>query len=229
MSKKYQEKVKAVDLTKQYSPAEALAKVKETAWAKFDESVDLAIKLNVQMKKGGDSIRGTISLPGGIGKAVKVGVIAKGEKIKEAEDAQAEVVGSEDLVEKIKGGFLGFDVLIATPDMMASVGKLGKILGTKGLMPNPKSGTVTFDIGKVVKEFKAGKLEFRADKGGVVHLLIGKVKFEKEALLNNLNTALEAVKKTKPSSVKGNYIKSITVSSTMGPGIKVDPSVYLGT
>ncbi|MBI5699833.1 50S ribosomal protein L1 [Candidatus Saganbacteria bacterium] len=228
MSKRYQEIIKQVDRRKLYSPGVALDLVKATAKAKFPESVDLAMKLNVDTKKGGVSIRGTISLPHGSGKSVKVAVLCKGDKTKEAEEAGADVVGAEDLVQKISGGFLGFDVLIATPDMMGAAGKLGKILGTKGLMPNPKSGTVTADIGKTVKEFKAGKFEFRMDKGGVVHLVLGKAAMEKQDLLENLKTAVLAVNKTKPSGTKGAYLKSLTLSSTMGPGVRLDAREMIG-
>ncbi|MFA4905921.1 MAG: 50S ribosomal protein L1 [Candidatus Margulisiibacteriota bacterium] len=228
MSKRYLEIFKQVDRSKLYSPEAALDLVKATAKAKFPESVDLAMKLNVDTKKGGVSIRGTISLPHGSGKSVKVAVLCKGDKTKEAEEAGADVVGSDDLIQKISGGFLGFDVLIATPDMMGAAGKLGKILGTKGLMPNPKSGTVTADISKTVKEFKAGKFEFRMDKGGVVHLVLGKAAMEKKDLLDNLKTAVLAVNKTKPSGTKGAYLKSLTLSSTMGPGVRLDAREMIG-
>ncbi|KAF0134294.1 MAG: large subunit ribosomal protein L1 [Candidatus Saganbacteria bacterium] len=220
MSKK--EKAKLVETAKKYSPEEAIKLVKQTSWAKFKESVDMAIKLDVDVKKGGFSIRGFVPLPHGSGKKVKVAVIAKADKLEEAKAAGADVMGAEDLIEKISKGFFGFDVVLATPDMMSQVGKLGKILGTKGLMPNPKSGTVTMDIKKVVTEFKSGKMEFRMDKGGVVHLLLGKVDFPEEHLVDNLKTAVTSVYKTKPSGTKGNYIKSITISSTMGPAIKID-------
>jgi len=228
LSKRYLEIFKQVDRSKLYSPEAALDLVKATAKAKFPESVDLAMKLNVDTKKGGVSIRGTISLPHGSGKSVKVAVLCKGDKTKEAEEAGADVVGSDDLIQKISGGFLGFDVLIATPDMMGAAGKLGKILGTKGLMPNPKSGTVTADISKTVKEFKAGKFEFRMDKGGVVHLVLGKAAMEKKDLLDNLKTAVLAVNKTKPSGTKGAYLKSLTLSSTMGPGVRLDAREMIG-
>ena len=222
MSKKYEEKNKLVDRNKCYKPEEALALLKDTAWAKFTESVDLAAKLNVDLKKGQTSIRGTVDLPHGSGKKVKVAVITKGDKAAEAEAAGAQVVGAEDLVDKISKGFLDFDVLLATPDMMSTVGKLGKMLGTKGLMPNPKSGTVTQDIGKAVKAFQAGKIEFRMDKGGVVHLLLGKANFLPEHLLANFKAAMEALMHQKPSGTKGAYFKSATLSTTMGPGIRLD-------
>lgn len=222
MSKKYAEKAKLVDPAKLYKPVEAMALLKNTSWAKFTESVDLALRLNVDLKKGNPSVRGTVSLPHGSGKKVRVAVVAKGAQAADAQTAGADVVGAEDLVEKISKGFLDFDVLLAAPDTMSMVGKLGKILGTKGLMPNPKSGTVTPEIGKAVKEFKGGKMEFRMDKGGVVHMLIGKVNLEPEQLLGNLKTAVDAVVHAKPSGVKGAYIGSMTISCTMGPPIRID-------
>lgn len=210
-----------MDKGKLYSPAEAIQLVKQTARAKFDETVDLAMKLGVDPKKS--SVRGTIMLPGGSGKTKKVAVIAKADKVKEAEEAGADMVGGDDLVEKIKGGFLDFDVLIVTPDMMGSVGKLGKTLGPKGLMPNPKSGTVTPDIGKAVKEFKGGKIEFKMDKTAALHTILGKVSFEAALLEKNFQAVLAAILQVKPSGLKGNFIQSITISGTMGPGIKIDP------
>ncbi len=221
VNKKYKEISKLVDRAKLYSPADAIALLPKTTRAKFDESVDLAVKLGVDTVKN-PSIRGTVALPGGSGKTKKVAVITRAEHAKEALDAGAVAAGAADLIEKIKGGFLGFDVLIATPDMMPEVGKLGKILGTKGLMPNPKTGTVTPDFAKAVKEFQGGKVEFRMDKGGVVHLGIGKASFKSEALHQNLQAVLSALNGAKPSGLKGVYIKSITVSTTMGPGIKID-------
>ena len=197
--------------------------VKQTAPAKFDESVDLAMKLGVDPKKS--SVRGTVMLPGGSGKTKKVAVITKADKQKEAQEAGADLVGGDDLVEKIKNGFLDFDVLIVTPDMMGSVGRLGKTLGPKGLMPNPKSGTVTADIGKTVKEFKGGKVEFKMDKSAALHMILGKASFEPGALEKNFQAALAAVLQVKPSGLKGSYVQSITVSSSMGPGIKIDPKV----
>lgn len=208
------------------SPEEAFQRVKQSARAKFDETVDLAMKLGVEVKKN-PSVRGTVTLPAGSGKTKRVAVITKPERVSEAQAAGAEVAGAEDLIEKIKGGFLDFDVLIATPDMMGSVGKLGKTLGTKGLMPNPKSGTVAEDIARAVKEFKGGKVEFKMDKGGAVHLVLGKVSFAPEALQENFRTAVSAVNQARPSGFKGALIRSITVSSTMGPGIKIDPRLVL--
>lgn len=219
--KKFTEKKKIVDSNKKYTLLEAVGLVKQAAWAKFDETVDLAIKLGVNTTKN-PSIRGAVSLPSGSGKSKKIAVITSPGGVKEAEKAGAAVVGSEDLVEKIKGGFLDFDVLIASPDMMGSVGKLGRVLGPKGLMPNPKTGTVTEDVAKAVAEFKGGKVEFKMDKGGAVHMVIGKVSFAPEALAKNFRTALEAINRQKPSGLKGIYIKSITLSSTMGPGVKLD-------
>jgi len=219
--KKFKEKEKLVEKTKFYSPEEALDLVKKTARTKFDETVDLAMKLGVDIKKN-PSVRGTVALPAGSGKSKKIAVLTKPERFKEAEEAGANVVGSDDLVEKIKNGFLGFDILIASPDMMGAAGKLGKILGTKGLMPNPKSGTVTTEIGKTVKEFKGGKVEFKMDKGGSLHMVLGKVSFKADALLSNFKAVVQAVSHVKPSGLKGSFIRSLTVSSTMGPGIKID-------
>jgi large subunit ribosomal protein L1 len=223
--KKYQEKEKLVERNKLYSLDEAVQLLKQTARAKFDETVDLAMKLGVDPKKS--SVRGTVMLPGGSGKTKRVAVIAKAEKVKEAEEVGAETAGGEDLVEKIKNGFLDFDVLIVTPDMMGSVGKLGKILGPKGLMPNPKTGTVTFDIRKTVAEFKGGKIEFKMDKHAALHMILGKISFEAAALRSNFMAALFAVLQVKPSGLKGNYVQSITVSASMGPGIKIDPRLAL--
>ncbi|MBU0686691.1 MAG: 50S ribosomal protein L1 [Candidatus Margulisbacteria bacterium] len=220
-SKKYQEKLKLVDRLKLYSLDEAIALLKQTKRAKFDETVEVSVKLG-HLKKG-DTVRGTVLLPGGSGKAKKVAVIAKGDKLKEAEKAGADVFGSDELVEKIQGGFMDFDVLLATPDSMSSVGKLGRILGTKGLMPNPKSGTVTFDIEKTVGEFKAGKLEFKVDKTGVINVPAGKVSFDNGKIKENITTLINAVIKAKPPSAKGGgFVKSIALSTTMGPGIKVN-------
>jgi len=210
-----------VDQLKLYPPVEALQLVKKTASTKFDETVDLAMKLGVDVKKN-PSVRGTVSLPAGSGKSKKIAVLTKPDHFKEAEQAGAVVVGSEDLIEKIKNGFMDFDILIATPDMMGAAGKLGKILGTKGLMPNPKAGTVTPEVGKAVKEFKGGKVEFKMDKGGALHMVLGKASFTPDALLQNFKAAVSAINHVKPSGLKGAYIRSITISSTMGPGIKVD-------
>ena len=221
-SKKYAEKAKLVNKTKKYSIEEGLKLLKEVAWAGFVESVDLSIKLNLPTSKKVESIRGLVVLPHGTGKKLKVAVVAKGSKLKEAEDAGAHVFGAEDLIEKMSKGFFDFDILLATPDMMGAIGKLGKLLGTKGLMPNPKSGTVTNDISTSVKEFAAGKVEYRMEKGGVIHVLLGKINFDIEKLKDNLLVAVEAIKKSKPSAVKGDFFKTVTISSTMGPGIKLD-------
>ncbi|HTY13519.1 MAG TPA: 50S ribosomal protein L1 [Candidatus Omnitrophota bacterium] len=226
MSKKYDEKAKLLADKKTLAPEEAVKMLKATTWAKFVESADLAIKLSLDTTKS-VSIRGVVSLPHGSGKVNRVAVIASDDKVAEAKGAGAVVAGSDDLIEKISKGFLDFDVLIATPDMMGKVGKLGKTLGTKGLMPNPKSGTVTPEVAKAVNEFKSGKVEFRMDKGGVVHMLFGKVNLDEKQLLDNLNTAVGAILKTKPSGTKGNYFKSMTISTTMGPGIPVDTRSYL--
>jgi large subunit ribosomal protein L1 len=211
-----------LDKNKLYSPAEAIVLLPQTKRAKFDETVDLAIKLGVDTQKN-PSVRGTVVLPAGSGRTKRVAVITKPDRVKEAEEAGAAAAGSTDLIEKIKNGFLDFDVVIASPDMMGEVGKLGKILGTKGLMPNPKSGTVTPDIGKAVNEFKGGKVEFKMDKGGAVHLGIGKVSFAADALQKNFCAALAAINHAKPAGLKGVFIRSVTISSTMGPGIGIDP------
>lgn len=219
--KNFNNKQKLVDRKKFYKLAEALQLLQQTKVAKFDETVDLAMALGVDIKKN-PSIRGTVSLPAGSGKTKKIAVITKADRANEAQGAGADVVGAEDLVEKIKNGFMDFDVLIATPDMMPVIGKLGKILGTKGLMPNPKSGTVTDDIAKTVKEFKGGKVEFKMDKGGALHMVLGKTSFSPDDLAKNLKAALAAINHVKPSGLKGAFIKSITISSTMGPGIKLE-------
>jgi large subunit ribosomal protein L1 len=194
-----------------------------TSRTKFDETVDAAIRLGVNPAHADQMVRGSVVLPHGLGKSVKVLVFAKGEKEKEAIDAGADVVGTDDIIEKIKNGWLEFDRVVATPDMMGSVGKLGKILGPRGLMPNPKVGTVTFDVAKAVNELKAGKVEFRVEKAGIVHSPVGKVSFGAEKLLENVSALIETIIKLKPASSKGTYLKSISISTTMGPGIKVDP------
>lgn len=220
--KKYLEKEKQIEKQKQYLPAEAIEKVISTSYAKFDETIDIAIVLGVDPKKSDQQVRGTVSLPNGTGKKVRVLVFAQGEKQKEAELAGADFVGAQDMIEKVQNGFLDFDKVIATPDMMPHVSKLGKILGPRGLMPNPKLGTVTQDIAKAVKDLKAGKIEFKIDKGGVVHSILGKVSFGKEKLLENFDALVQAIIKAKPQTSKGKYIRSISISSTMGPGIKVN-------
>eukprot|EP01022_Parablepharisma_sp_SALTPOND_P024656 TRINITY_DN55267_c0_g1_i1.p2 TRINITY_DN55267_c0_g1~~TRINITY_DN55267_c0_g1_i1.p2 ORF type:complete len:236 (+),score=117.46 TRINITY_DN55267_c0_g1_i1:134-841(+) len=211
-----------IDREMRYSFADGVALSLQAKYSKFDETVDLAVRLGVDPRHADQMVRGTVVLPHGTGKEVTVLVFAKGEKEKEATDAGADFVGSDELVEKIQGGWTEFDRAIATPDMMATVGKLGKILGPRGLMPNTKSGTVTFDLAKAISEVKAGKIEFRVDKGGVVHAPIGKSSFGAEKLLDNLNALVEKLLRMKPASSKGTYIKGITISTTMGPGIKLD-------
>lgn len=211
-----------VEKKKKYLLSEAVRLVKGLASAKFDETVEVAMRLGVDPKQSDQNIRGAVSLPHGIGKKIRVLVFAKGEKEREATQAGADFVGSADLIEKIQKGWTDFDATVATPDMMKDVGKLGKILGIKGLMPNPKLGTVTFDVGKVVKEIKAGRIEYRVDKGGNIHAPVGKASFEEGKLLENVQTLLGEVVKARPSSVKGQYIKGIALSTTMGPGIRVD-------
>lgn len=216
-----------LEKNKKYPLSEAVRLVKGVATAKFDETVEVAMRLGVDPKQSDQNIRGAVSLPHGIGKKIRVLVFAKGEKEREATQAGADFVGSNDLIEKIQKGWTDFDATVATPDMMKDVGKLGKILGIKGLMPNPKLGTVTFDVGKVVKEIKAGRIEYRVDKGGNIHAPVGKASFEEGKLLENVQTLLGEVVKARPSSVKGQYIKGIALSTTMGPGIRVDLSEAL--
>jgi large subunit ribosomal protein L1 len=210
------------DEEKPYPVEEALEIVKRLPTAKFDESVDMSLRLGVDPKHADQMVRGAIVLPHGIGKTVRVAVFAKGEKEREAREAGADVVGAEDLVERIQGGWMEFDSTVATPDLMGQVGKLGKVLGPRGLMPNPKLGTVTFDVGRAVREVKAGKVEFRVDKAGNVHVPVGKKSFPADQLVANALALLEAIVRAKPSASKGQYLRSITVSSTMGPGIQVD-------
>lgn len=224
LSKRYSEAIKELDLNKVFDPSDAIAAVKKVATAKFDETVEVAVRLGVDPKKADQQIRGAVVLPHGTGKVQRVLVFAKGEKAKEAEVAGADYVGDEDYINKIQQGWFEFDVVVATPDMMGSVGKLGRVLGPKGLMPNPKTGTVTFDVAKAVNEIKAGKIEYRVDKAGNIHAPIGKVSFEDQKLLDNLNTVIETLIKVKPAAAKGQYVRNITVSSTMGPGVKVNLS-----
>ncbi|WP_077615896.1 50S ribosomal protein L1 [Caenibacillus caldisaponilyticus] len=221
-SKRYLEVAKKVDRNKAYDIEEAVKLVKEMASAKFDESVDVAIRLGIDPRKNDQQVRGAVVLPHGTGKTQRVLVLAKGEKAKEAEAAGADYVGDQEYIEKISQGWFEFDVIVATPDMMPEVGKLGRVLGPKGLMPNPKTGTVTMDVAKAVKEIKAGKVEYRAHKDGNVHAPIGKVSFDDQKLVENFQAFLEAIIKAKPAAAKGTYIKNVAISSTMGPGVKVN-------
>jgi large subunit ribosomal protein L1 len=221
--KKYSAAREKVDRNKRYTLEEGIQLVRETAYAKFDEGVDVAIRLGVDPKKPDQMVRGTVVLPHGTGKTVRVLVFAKGPKEKEARDAGADHVGAEDMVEKIQGGWLEFDKAIATPDMMGQVSKLGKILGPRGLMPNPKVGTVTFDLEKAIREIKAGKVEFRVEKSGIVHVPVGKVSFGGDRLIDNIKSLMDTILRIKPPTSKGIYLRSITLASTMGPGIKIDP------
>ena len=226
--KNYRTMAAAIEPQKLYSPEEALTMIKNMAKAKFDETVEVSIRLGVDPRHADQQIRGAVVLPKGTGVNRRVLVFAKGEKAKEAEAAGADIVGAEEFVEKILGGWLDFDVVVATPDMMGMVGKLGRTLGPKGLMPNPKTGTVTVDVTKAINEIKAGKVEYRLDKAANVHCRIGKSSFDAEALLENYQTVLETLIKVKPVAAKGQYIKNISVSSTMGPGIKISPIKPLG-
>jgi large subunit ribosomal protein L1 len=220
--KKFLEAAKLVDRTKAYEPAEAVDLVKQTSVVNFDPSVEVHIRLGVDPRHADQMVRGTVVLPHGTGKVVRVLVFAQGEKAQEALRAGADEVGGEDLVKKIEGGWLEFDVAVATPDMMGMVGKLGRILGRRGLMPNPKAGTVTFDIERAVGEVKAGRVEFKVDKGAIIHVSFGKASFPAEALVANLATLLDAVNRAKPSGAKGTYLRGVTIASTMGPGVRVD-------
>ncbi len=220
--KKYLEARKKIDRTETHEPGEALDLVKELTSAKFDETVEMAVRLGVNPKHADQQVRGAVVLPNGTGKEVRVLVFAKGEKLQEAEAAGADFVGAEDLVQKIEGGWMDFDVAISTPDMMKVVGKLGRILGPKGMMPNPKTGTVTFEVGKAVSDFKAGKVEYRTDKAGNIHVPIGKVSFSQDKLLENFFTVMDTLVKARPAAAKGQYVRTVTVSSTMGPGVKVN-------
>jgi large subunit ribosomal protein L1 len=223
--KKFRAAAGQLEPRKLYPAKEAVEKVKTTAFAKFDESVDIAVRLGVDPKHADQIVRGTVSLPHGTGKAIRVLVIAQGDKAKEAEAAGADAVGIEYLA-KIKEGWLDTDVIVATPDVMGQLGPLGKVLGPRGLMPNPKAGTVTMDVSRAVKELKAGKIEFRVDKTGIIHAPIGKRSFGAQALEENLHAFMDAIVRAKPAAAKGHYVRSVTVSSTMGPGIHLDPAVY---
>jgi len=222
VSKRYDAATAKVEAGRQYTVEEALQALKTMPGAKFDETVDLSFRLGVDPKHADQMVRGAVVLPNGIGKSVRVAVFAKGEKEREAREAGADVVGAEDLVEKVQGGFMDFDTTVATPDLMGQVGRLGKVLGPRGLMPNPKLGTVTFDVGRAVREAKAGKVEFRVDKAGNVHAPIGKRSFGTEQLIANALALIEAIVRAKPASSKGTYLRSLTVSSTMGPGVVID-------
>jgi large subunit ribosomal protein L1 len=222
--KKYAEARAKVDRTREYTPQEAVKLVKESKRAKFDESVEVHVRTGLNVRHADEQLRGTIALPHGLGKEVKVAVFAKGDKAREAEEAGADVVGAEDLATRVQEGFTDFDVAIATPDMMPVVGRLGRILGPQGKMPNPKVGTVTMDVGKAVEESKAGKVEYRTDRTAIVHMTVGKTSFGDQQLLENYQAIVEELIRAKPSAAKGKYIRSIVMASTMGPGIKVDPS-----
>ena len=222
--KTYRAALEKVDRSQRYPLEDSLRLAKETARAKFDETVELAIRLGVDPRQADQNIRGTVTLPHGMGKTVRVLAFAKGEKENEAHEAGADFVGSDELIKKISEGWLDFDKAVATPDMMGAVGRIGKILGPRGLMPNPKTGTVAADIGKAVKEIKAGKLEYRVDKAGIVHVPVGKASFGAEQLIDNARAVLLSILRAKPASAKGNYVKGVTVATTMGPGIKIDLS-----
>ena len=224
VGKKYRDARAQVDTTELYAPLSAVRLAKQIATANFDETVEAHFRLGVDTRQADQQVRGSVSLPNGTGKTVRVAVFAEGERAREAEAAGAEIVGSDDLVERIQGGFLDFDATIATPDQMSKVGRLGKILGTRGLMPNPKLGTVTQDVGRMVKELKGGRVEYRADKYGICHVPVGKKSFAEEALVENYGAVLDEILRVKPAGAKGKYIKSITMATTMGPGIKLDPA-----
>ena len=228
MGKKYIESVKLIDRSALYTPSEALELSVKTAKAKFDETVELHVRLGVDPRHADQQVRGAVVLPHGTGKTVRVLVLAKGEKAKEAEAAGADFVGADELVQKIQGeNWFDYDVVVATPDMMGVVGRLGRVLGPKGLMPNPKSGTVTFDVAKAIADIKAGKVEYRVDKTAIIHCPIGKASFGSEKLMENFHTLMDVIVKAKPAAAKGQYIKSVSVSSTMGPGAKINPTKVL--
>src|SRR3712207_3566378 len=225
--KKFRAALEKVEPHKRHTMEEGIAKVKEIAFAKFDETVELTMWLGVDPRKADQLVRGTVVLPHGVGKTVRVLVIAQGEKVREAEEAGADMVGGEDAVTRIKGGWLDFDAVIATPDMMRLVGQLGKVLGPRGLMPNPKTGTVTFDVATAVRETKAGKVEYRVDKTGVIHVGIGKVSFDGTRLRENAQVLIDAVVKAKPATAKGKYVKKVNLAPTMGPGVLLDETAYV--
>jgi large subunit ribosomal protein L1 len=223
MGKKYEASLKLVEKPA-YTVGDAMPLVKKAAFAKFDETVDVAIRLGVDPKHADQMVRGTVVLPHGLGKTLRVIAIASGDKVREAREAGADEVGGDDIVQRIQGGWTDFDAVVATPDMMKSVGRLGKVLGPRGLMPNPKTGTVTLDVVRAVKELKAGKVEFRVDKTGIIHCAVGKVSFDAAKLAENAMALISSVLKAKPATAKGKYVKSIVISSTMGPGFKIDPA-----
>jgi large subunit ribosomal protein L1 len=225
LGKKYRRAVATIDRARAYQPGDALSAVQSASFARFDETVEVSVHLGVDPRHADQIVRGTVVLPHGTGKTTRVLVIAQGEKLKEADEAGADYVGPE-YVEKIKAGWLECDVVIATPDMMSGVGQLGRILGPRGLMPNPKSGTVTMDVGRAVKEVKAGKIEYRVDKTGNLHAPVGKVSFSREQLQDNLNAFMDSVVRAKPAAAKGTYVRSVTLSSSMGPGVRVDTAGY---
>jgi len=225
--KKFRSALEKVEFGRKYTMEEGVAKVKEIAFAKFDETVELTMWLGVDPRKADQLVRGTVVLPHGLGRSKTVLVIAQGDKIKEAEEAGADFVGGDDMVDKIKGGWLEFDAVIATPDMMRSVGQLGKVLGPRGLMPNPKTGTVTFDVKTAVQETKAGKIEYRVDKTGVIHVPVGKVSFEPDKIQENARSLIDAVVKAKPTTAKGKYVKKVNLAATMSPGVLLDETAYV--
>ena len=222
--KKYNESKKKVDVDATVGVEEAVKHTLDTSFAKFDETIDVAVRLGVDPRHADQMVRGSLVLPNGTGKVVKILVFAKGEKEKEGLDAGADFVGNDDLIEKIKGGWFGFDKVVATPDMMGTVGKIGKLLGPRGLMPNAKTGTVTFDVDRAINDLKAGKIDFRVEKAGIVHASMGKVSFGTDKIIQNITAFLDTIVRLKPASSKGTYLKGITISTTMGPGIKVDAS-----
>ena len=228
-SKNRTKAVEAVDTSRKYTVEEACALVKKAKFAKFDETVDLAVRLGVNPKHADQMVRGALVLPHGTGQTVRVLVFAKGDKEREAREAGADFAGSDDMVAKVNEGFMDFDRVIATPDMMGALGKLGRVLGPRGLMPNPKVGTVTFDIGNAVKEAKGGKIEYRVEKAGIVHARVGKISFTEQALSENARALINQLVRAKPSTAKGTYMRSITISSTMGPGVKIDTAAFVGS
>lgn len=227
--KRYEQAARLIDRSREYVPSEAIKVLKEAPDAKFDESVELAFRLGVDPRKADQLVRGTVSLPNGTGKSVRVAAFAVGEKAREAKEAGADVVGGEELVEEVMKGTIDFDAAVATPDMMAAVGKAGRVLGPRGLMPNPKTGTVTADVAKAVQDIKGGKVEYKTDRTGNVHLIIGKKSFTEQALLENYLTVIDEILRAKPSAAKGKYVKSLTIATTMGPGVPIDTNRIKGT